>query len=169
MSGFSDPTNKQWFADRLEEIKPQTALDAGPGRGIYGTIIASITPECRVTGVEVWEPYVKQYNLANIYDELVIHDIREHDDFDFDLVIFGDIMEHMTAEEAITLWERSAQQARWGYLSIPIIHHPQEPLDGNPYEEHIDEDWSHERVMDSFAGIQKHALFQVTGTYLAKF
>lgn len=169
MSGFSDPTNKQWFVYCLERVQPRTALDAGPGRGIYGSIIASVSPDCETTGVEIWEPYVKTYSLDRIYDRLIVSDIREHDDFNFDLVIFGDIMEHMKASEAIALWEKSRQQARWGYLSIPIIHHPQEEIDGNPYERHVDEDWSHERIMDSFAGIVDYKLFQITGTYLAKF
>lgn len=169
MSGFSDPTNKQWFVKCLEKIQPRTALDAGPGRGIYGSIIASVAPDCETTGVEIWEPYVKTYSLDRIYDHLIMGDIREYEDFNFDLVIFGDIMEHMETSEAMALWERASTEAKWGYLSIPIIHHPQEPIDGNPYERHIDEDWSHERVLSSFHGIVDHKLFQITGTYLAKF
>lgn len=169
MSGFSDPTNKQWFVDALEKVNPATALDAGPGRGIYGSIIASVAPDCVTTGVEIWQPYVKTYSLDRIYDTLIIGDIREHADFDYDLTIFGDIMEHMSAREAIDLWNRASAQARWGYLSIPIIHHPQEPIDGNPYEAHVDEDWSHERVMDEFSCIVDYKIFKITGTYLAKF
>lgn len=169
MSGFSDPTNKQWFVDILDIVQPKTTLDAGPGRGIYGSIIASVIPDCYTVGVEIWQPYIKQYSLNTIYDEIIVSDIREHQDFNYDLVILGDILEHMTEAEAISVWDKTVAQARWGYISIPIIHHPQEEVSGNPYERHIDEDWTHERVLDTFPGIIKFKKFDITGTYLAKF
>jgi hypothetical protein len=39
------------------------------------------------------------------------------------------------------------------YLSIPIVHYPQGHIEGNCHEEHVVDDWNHERVLAAFAGI----------------
>lgn len=51
-----------------------------------------------------------------------------------DVVILGDVAEHMTEGEALRLWGRCAEAARRAvYLSIPIVHYPQQEIEGNPH------------------------------------
>ena len=120
-------------------------------------------------GIEAWEPYVEKFQLKERYNNLFIKDARDHENFDYDIVIFGDVLEHMPEKDAVKLWDKMSKQARYAIISIPIIHHPQGPYEGNPYEVHHEEDWNTDRVLEKFNGIIEHKEFQVTGTFIAKF
>ena len=54
-----------------------------------------------------------------------------------DLSLFGDILEHMTKEEAQDVMDKTLATSRLVLVSIPIIHYPQEPFEGNPYQRHV--------------------------------
>lgn len=168
--GFSDPTNKPWTQQKIIELNPKTVLDVGAGQGVYLNLIReSLGQNVIVSAVEVWKPYIDQFNLQNRYDHLYPIDVREMIDFDYDLVILGDILEHMTELDAIALWDRISKKARYAIISIPIIHYHQDAINGNPYEVHVDEDWNTERVLKSFHSIIEHVEFPVTGVFVARF
>ena len=83
-----------------------------------------------------------------------------------DVVILGDVAEHMTEADALRLWQRAADAAaRAVYLSIPIVHYPQGEIEGNPHEHHVVEDWNHEKVLASFDGIGEWWLGSEVGVY----
>ncbi len=165
----SHNTNVSYAVDKMLELRPETTLDIGAGAGKYGHLSRVVDPYTKVDALEVWEPYIKEFNLKSLYDKVIKVDVREYNDFNYDLVIMGDILEHMEKEDAINLWNKVAVQAKAAILSIPICHMPQGHVHGNPYEEHIKDDWSHEEVMESFPGIQDSILFEETATYFAKF
>ena len=168
--GFSDPTNKPWTQQKIVELNPKTILDVGAGQGVYLNLIReSLGDNPIVTAVEVWQPYIDQFNLANRYDYLYPIDVRELSSFEYDLVILGDVLEHMPEQDAIDLWDRISKQAKYAIISIPIIHYHQDAINGNPYEVHVDEDWNTERVLKSFHSIIEHVEFPVTGVFVAKF
>ena len=87
----------------------------------------------------------------------------------FDLVILGDILEHMPMKDAVDLWNKIKQDAKYALISIPIIHYPQGAVDDNPYEVHIEEDWTTEKVLQNFSNIVEYKEFQQTGVFIAKF
>ena len=72
----------------------------------------------------------------------------------------------MTVGEAQEVWRRCAEAARRAvYLSIPVVHYPQEPIEGNPYEVHVEEDWSHDKVLARFDGIGASWVGREVGVY----
>jgi hypothetical protein len=155
---------------RIKELNPKTVLDVGTGMGDYLELIKTyVSPEIVVHGVEVWEPYVKEYSLDKRYDKLIIQDVREMTEFEYDLVILGDVLEHMPETDAVALWGTVSKQAKHALISIPIGHHPQGAWGGNPYEIHHEEDWSVDRVLHVFPGIIEHKEFDITGVFIAKF
>ncbi|MBY6363729.1 class I SAM-dependent methyltransferase [Rhodococcoides corynebacterioides] len=165
---MSSTEGKSWTRDRvfaLAEEGPVSVLDIGPGVGTYAKLLAGPHVD-RLTGIEIWQPYVDTYRLHEYYDEIVVGDARKVDLPDADVVIIGDVAEHMTEADALTLWERCTAAARKAvYLSIPIVHYPQHEIEGNPHEIHVDEDWNHERVLASFAGIGAYELGGEVGVY----
>jgi mannosyltransferase OCH1-like enzyme len=168
--GFSDPTNKPWTQQEIIKINPKTVLDVGAGQGVYLDLIRAVLPEdVFVHAVEVWDPYIKQFNLVARYDKLFQMDVREMETFDYDLVILGDVLEHMPEKDAVELWDRISKNAKYAIISIPIIHYHQDAINGNPYEVHVEEDWNTERVLKTFKGIKYHQEFPVTGVFIAKF
>jgi 2-polyprenyl-3-methyl-5-hydroxy-6-metoxy-1,4-benzoquinol methylase len=167
----SNPETKPWIAEHILKIQPTTVLDVGAGKGLYLNLVRDILGKenVKVTGVEIWEDYIKFFMLKMRYDKLIQADVREMDDFNYDLVILGDVLEHMSKEEAINLWNKCSKQSKYAIISIPIIDHPQEAINDNPYEIHVKEDWTTQEVLDSFPGIIDHAEFSVCGAFLAKF
>jgi hypothetical protein len=95
-----------------------------------------------------------------MYNTVINDDVRKLDWDMFnpvDLVIMGDVLEHMTKEESIKIVNGVMSVSRYGIISIPIKHWPQDAIGGNPFEIHVKDDWSHEEVMDTF------------GKYITKF
>jgi 2-polyprenyl-3-methyl-5-hydroxy-6-metoxy-1,4-benzoquinol methylase len=168
--GNSAHENKSWAASVIYKLKPKTVLDIGPGEGIYGKIVRKYSPSTeKLVGVEIWGPYIESFRLREFYDEVWVCDARLYSDFKYDLVILGDVLEHMSKEDAIALWNKISKQAKYALISIPITHFHQDAANGNPYETHVKEDWTTKEVLDSFHSIILKHEFSITGTYLAKF
>lgn len=166
---FSDPLNIRFAANFIMDVAPKSVLDIGAGSGKYGKMTRALTNDCRVHGVEVWQPYYERFGLAYVYEYMWFADIRHCEIAeDYDIIFLGDILEHMTEAEALAVWEKCRARSRFVFLSIPTIHYPQGAWEGNPYEEHVDEDWSHERVMSAFEGIVSFENFPDTSSYVAK-
>lgn len=165
---MSSPEGKDWTRDRilgLPTSQPLTVLDIGPGVGTYAKLLAG--PRLgHITGIEIWEPYVTTYRLHDHYDEVVVGDAREVEFPPCDVVILGDVAEHMPEEDALRLWERATAAARLAvYLSIPVVHYPQGAIEDNPHEHHVVDDWDHERVLAAFPGIGQWWLGSEVGVY----
>lgn len=160
---------RPWMTSQLRRLAPESMLDIGTGVGTYADLFAREFPTARRTGVEVWEPYVATYGLAGKYDELIVADARDLDPLpEADVVILGDVLEHMTTEDAVKVWQRARQAARKAvYLSIPIVHYPQGECEGNPHEAHVVDDYSHQRILDTFPGVTAHWTGQEIGVYEA--
>lgn len=154
---MSSAEGKDWTRTRVHELAegfgPLVVLDVGPGVGTYAKLLAG--PDVgRMIGLEVWEPYVETYALARYYDEIVIGDVRTSPLPDVDVVILGDVLEHMSRADAVAVWDRAHAVARLAvYLSVPIVHYPQDEIEGNPFEVHVEQDWDVDSVVAAFEGV----------------
>ena len=110
MLGYSTPLGKEQVKQFLEKrLKPNMSiLDMGPGQGTYYNLLG---PNYVWSGVEIWHPAVEA--LKDKYDFLYEMDIR---DFvyvrHYDLVIFGDVLEHMTVADAQKCIAAAKENAR---------------------------------------------------------
>lgn len=163
-------TINKWLNDFRDSIG--SVLDIGAGSGTYYNLYYQTYRKLRHaqwTAVEIWQPYIEEYQLASKYDKVFSEDIRN---FNFrqlgkiDLVFAGDVLEHMEKTEAIAVINQCSDIANRIIISIPIVHYPQEPINNNPYEAHVKDDWSHEEVMETFDNIVKFEKGKLTGAYL---
>jgi hypothetical protein len=165
---MSSAEGKGWTKERITALAadgPLEVLDVGPGVGTYAKLLAGPMIS-KITGVEIFAPYVDTYRLRDYYDEIIIGDIREVEIPPVDVVIIGDVAEHMTEAEAVDMWERAGAAARKAvYLSIPIVHYPQGEIEGNEHEHHVVDDWDHHKVMEAFAGIDHYWSGTEVGVY----
>lgn len=161
---------KGWTAamlERLAKLTPiRSVVDIGAGCGTYAAMRDS-APEAKWTAVEIWEPYVAQFDLWSKYDEIVLADARTMDWTDYDFAFCGDVLEHMNAEDAMALWDQVLEHCRFAVISIPVVHYPQGEYEGNPFEAHVVDDWSHERVLECFPGVRVHEVYSTVGVYFA--
>ncbi len=162
---ISSPEGKDWTRSRITALAPASVLDVGAGAGTYAKLLAGARPP-RLTALEVFEPYVETYGLRDLYDEVLLGDARTTELPAADVVVLGDVAEHMTVEEAQDLWRRAGEAAgRAVYMSIPIVHYPQGELEHNHHEVHVVDDWDHDKVLAAFPGITDFFRGEVVGVY----
>lgn len=161
---FSSEAGKASIAWALARMPvPKTALDIGCGQGTY----AKMFPKLQWTGVEIWEPYVEKYGLKDLYPSLQIADAREWDtDEHFDVCFLGDVLEHMTKEEAKGVVAKAKRWADTVVISIPLGHYPQGEYEGNPYETHIEDYWTDPDVKQAFGEPTWSDIDQEIGVYI---
>ena len=141
----SDGENKQTVVDWYRQIAPRTVLDIGAGEGTYAKLIdnSDIDDPAYWTAVEAWGPYVTEYNLLELYNNVVIGDACYIDyskvnNGHSDLVIAGDVLEHMTKTESKELITELKKYCSNIIISIPLLHLDQDAYNGNWFEKHID-------------------------------
>lgn len=162
---ISSTEGKSWTKERITALGPVSVLDVGAGAGTYARLLAG-EGVTRLIALEVFEPYVSTYGLRELYDDVVLGDARTIELPGADVIILGDVAEHMRRDEALDLWERAAHAARVAvYLSIPIVHYPQGALEDNDHEVHVVDDWDHEKVLAAFTGIGACWTGDVVGVY----
>ena len=169
---ISSIAGKKDTLDWIKKISPRTILDVGAGIGTYSNLINYEQLDYdRLDAIEAWKTYIEDYDLNGKYDYVFNIDVRSFTDYYYDLVIFGDVLEHMTKDEAINTWENCSKLAKYAVISIPIVHSPQGHAHGNPYEEHIKDDWTAQEVLNTFPHIYKHEEYYNggIGVFYAKF
>lgn len=146
----SSREGKRWIGPRIVDELPGTVLDVGPGEGTYANIITffGMRPQAVLIGMEVHQPYVEQYELEKLYDKIILADARTAPFPPVDVVILGDVIEHMSADDAQAVWVKSRQAARKAvFASIPLGVHPQGAVNGNEHERHLTS-WTNDSVHD---------------------
>ena len=156
----SDPEGKAWTKNIYITLNNNqiinTVLDLGTGQGTYSNLLRNINRNIYWIGVDVWGPYIDQFKLKNKYDEMIISDIRYLDYTKlrkFDLVFMGDILEHMSKSEALKIVDILLDLSKIIIISIPNRYAPQGAHFNNPYEEHIEESYSHEELLKLYPNI----------------
>lgn len=96
----------QDFIEKQKQTSPvYTVLDVGAGKGTYSQILREHVDV--IEGIEVWEPYIEEFDLENQYDIIYRGDARTEllkmRNGWYDLIVFGDILEHMTKNESLAL------------------------------------------------------------------
>jgi 2-polyprenyl-3-methyl-5-hydroxy-6-metoxy-1,4-benzoquinol methylase len=165
----SDGQGKDVALTWFEKIRPATVVDVGAGAGTYVKLMrqpsavglaTDVPPPAerahdrvfviendvqvgwndRWTAIEGWAPYVDEFGLKDLYDEVIVSDARHLNWLNFaaDLVIAGDVLEHMERDDARRLIKRIKQGAQNLIVSIPVLHLPQGAVNGNPLERHVD-------------------------------
>lgn len=167
----SSPEGKDWIYRTLVKLKNHDLnriIDIGCGAATYYNYYHSLLGGSW-TGIEIWEPYIEEYNLNSFYDNIIISDAAEVDYESlgqFDVAFVGDVLEHMSKESALKVIEGLQKICRFIFISIPIVYYPSEEYDHNPYLRHIKPDWSDKEVSESFSNIVDRSLEKTVGTYL---
>ncbi len=161
---------KEWVTEFKDDV--DVVLDLGVGNGTYHRLFSrkwKILDKAKWIGIEAWEPYIAEFDLINRYNNIVNADIRQIDYKalgPFDLVFAGDVLEHVTKEDAIKIIDDLLECSKRIIISIPIIHYPQDEEFGNPFEAHVKDDWSHEEMLETFPHIKKMWAGNVIGVYM---
>mgnify|MGYP003813950643 FL=1 len=142
---FSSTSGKKYIKQVVEQLNPKRILDIGAGCGTYSKLFRK--PEQHWTAIEIWRPYIDKYKLWNFYDKIIETDIRKWVTHErWDVAFAGDILEHMSVDEAQMVLAKLMHIADVVIVSIPLGYYPQDEYDGNPYEKHVVDHWTDELV-----------------------
>ncbi len=177
---FSSSEGKLFFKDWLIQMflknQVRTVLDIGAGAGIYGKLIREAWDEANVIkerfdfislegditigAIEIFEPYIERFKLREIYDSVICANVftKAYDFVHHDLVIFGDVLEHMTKDEATIVWNAFKTRSKFLYLSMPCkipgkswsegYEQQSDEWQENKNEQHL-HDWTYDEILSS--------------------
>ena len=100
---MSEPYFDPFIMEYLKNNFSQSAkvLDIGGGDGKWARVMGSYFRH--IDCVEIFEPYIERYNLKELYTNVYLNNFLNHEFDYYDVVIMGDVFEHVTREEA-TEW-----------------------------------------------------------------
>ena len=127
-----------------------TCLDVGACDGKWFTLLS----DCMIMdAVEVWGPYISKHNLRAKYRAVFNCSIQELKFNHYDLIIFGDVLEHMSVADARRVIEYAWPRCNDMLIAVPF-HYKQGAKKGNPYERHVQDDLTFNIFMERFPGFQ---------------
>jgi len=133
-----------WLRDIEDQLS--TIIDVGAGAGVYRHAYQQLLAKGQLQNahvkwiaVEAFEPYIEQFKLTDLYDDVLRADVLEIvDDLPpFDLILFGDVLEHFEKADVTRLLSRVRRlYDPYIVISIPTNYSPQDVVDGNVHEVH---------------------------------
>lgn len=129
---FSADEGKFLFKDFIKSFQPQTILDVGAGAGDYEKRLREVEREfsflkpARIDAVEIFQPYIDRFNLRSRYSSVYNENIMDFSNTmgDYDLIILGDVVEHIEKVDMVILWNQFKLKSKWIWISIPMLRTP---------------------------------------------
>ena len=151
----------EWICKNFS--KGSTCLDVGACDGKWADLLRGYLV---VDGVEIFEPNIVKHNLATKYRHIYNADIRDFKYFEneYDLIIFGDVLEHMTVEDAQKVLRYALPRCRDLIVAVPYQWTNRANY-GNQYEFHIQDDLTPELVKERYPELKPFLIFERYGYY----
>ena len=125
------------------KTQPQSSkiLDVGAGSGKYGAMLRMWFNN--IDALEIFDPYIEKFNLKEIYNNVYNDNIIHFDIAEYDYIIMGDILEHLSIKDAKELIKKITHSGKKCLVAIPYTMEQGE-VNGNIYETHLQPDLTHE-------------------------
>jgi hypothetical protein len=138
------PTSTRYFKNETKEFilenfpKNIKILDIGAGVGTYSDILKPLGYE-DLDCVEIFQEYITKYGLDKKYKKVYNQNIcdLEIDFSEYDLIILGDVLEHIELTKAIDLVKKISVTK---FIICVPFESPQGEVYNNQYEIHLQED-----------------------------
>lgn len=137
----------KWLSKNARDIS--SMIDFGAGAGNYAKIFIAHAPRIHRTAVEVFEPYIKKFRLASLYQKIIVADFSKMELPAGDLAILGDVVEHLPKEPARAFVASVVAKYPHVIVSIPVGSYPQGTVYGNDFERHLSE-WTIKELDEMF-------------------
>lgn len=143
--GYLGPDVKQYLVENFDPSS--TILDIGCGHGFYIKLLKDHFQ--KFDAVEVWQPYIEEYKLTEMYDNVFNVNILDFEFDHYDIIIMGDILEHLSREDAKNLLNRLKEKCKELIVVVPY-YLPQDEVFGNKYEIHLQPDLDDEIMAEHY-------------------
>ena len=139
-----------------------SVLDVGCGNGTYYELLKGYFK--RIDGVEVFKGNIEKYRLREKYSNIYNKDIEDFRYKWYDIVIFGDVIEHLGVEEAKKVIEYANDRCREMIVAVPYCY-KQGIVEDNVYEIHKQDDLTNEIMLDRYKELELMYKNEVYGYY----
>lgn len=152
MASYNDGKDEivRWICEKAKECS--RILDVGACDGKWADLIR----ECGRTDIvmdacEIWKPNAE--DIMEKYKQIFVGDIHcyRYRPQLYDLVIFGDVIEHMEVWKAMETIQHAKKNAVDHIIGVPFLY-AQGELYGNPWEKHIQDDLTPEIFARRYPG-----------------
>ena len=136
---------KKYLIDRYSS--KCSILDVGCGCGTYCNLLGDYFEN--IDGVEVYKPNIEKYKLESKYRRVYNEDIRDFKYEFYDIIIFGDVLEHLETEEARKVLKYAFKRSREIVVAVPYMYE-QGIVEDNIYEIHKQSDLTKEIMRERY-------------------
>jgi len=151
----------------LENYNPKSTkiLDVGAGWGKYAYLLHDYVMDA----CEIWDKYIEEENLENIYRHVYNVDICDMaiSKGVYDVIIFGDVLEHIETSEAQQLIKRLSSRVKDIVVAVPFLY-KQGEVEGNPYEEHKQPDLTPTLMAERYPQLKQLEVSREKGIYVKR-
>jgi len=154
---------REYFINNIPNTK--RILDVGPGEGTYYNLLHDIG--YRMDAIEIWRPYIEQYNLRDKYDNVYLGDVLDFNIDNYDLIILGDVLEHIPTDKATKFINKLQQKGIEYLVAVPYMMEQGE-YEGNIHETHHQPDLTHEIVLERYPSLECLYSNEWYGYYMSK-
>ena len=149
----------EWIAKNFS--KGSTCLDVGACDGKWGKLLNDFLI---IDGIEIYKDNIGKHKLNDIYRKVYLGDIRNFTFNHYDLIIFGDVLEHMSVEDAQKVLAYAWDRCRNLIVAVPYQWVNRSHY-GNPWEVHIQDDLTPENVLERYPRLKPLFVYERYGYY----
>jgi len=175
--GLHDSYGVNVGANSFSDLKPETSefilkhfnnndtiLDVGPGSGLYNIIMKDVLGFNNIDCVEVFKPHINHYKYSERYRNVYHSDIMDFKFDYYDIIIMGDILEHLSIVNAQKLLQYIMKKSKCIIVQIPYMY-KQGEVYGNVYEIHKQGDLTPKNFLERYPYMKLLCNNKRTGVY----
>tara|TARA_R100000664_G_scaffold18071_1_gene27071 strand:- start:5494 stop:6117 length:624 start_codon:yes stop_codon:yes gene_type:complete len=147
--------------DKVANIK---VLDVGPGAGGYQALLDRFLNIKNIDCVEVYTPHIEYYQYEKYYSNVFNCNILDFEFDHYDLIIMGDILEHIEVKQAQKLIKKLLKKCDCLLVAVPY-NYVQGPEGGNQWEEHLQPDLTPKNFVERYPDLKLVIKNKLTGLY----
>ena len=139
LTGGSWGINDIAVSNMISNIDPTYIVDFGCGLGKYSDMCkATLKHPYDIIGIDGFQPTIDYLKQTDKYRDTIYGLIEnEVNNFNGDLAIFGDVLEHLPKQTSFNIIDKAIETFKYVIIVIPLHDYPQGPSGGNVLEEHI--------------------------------
>lgn len=153
---------KEWINNHFD--KTASILDVGAGCGTYYDLLHD--NYTNIDAIEIYEPNIIDYNLKDKYINVYNENIVGFEYNFYNLIIFGDIIEHLSIEDAQNVLKYACNKCNNLIVAVPYQH--KQNANENEYETHIQDDLTSEIMKSRYPYLKVLYENELYGYYIKK-
>ena len=162
MASYDD--GKLEVIEYIMSLEPESILDVGACDGKWAQLLRAAGYAGRLDACEAFKPNATK--ILELYNDVFVGDIRRYEyGIGYDVIIFGDVIEHIDAKAAKDVLLYAAARAQLDVIvGVPFLY-KQGEIYGNPYERHIQDDLTPEIFEERYGRIGFEMFVRPRGDY----